>query len=122
MWNNEGYAEIENSMTARGVPADSTRILTPDFAAAATAHQCAYTRARDHASLADALTVALAHLIFNLSATVLIYVPPFMRKIPIRFAESLGRLGAHNRALAGAYILLVFFGLPLLLLFVTGTL
>ena len=69
-----------------------------------------------------ALTVALAHLIFNLSAALVIYVPPFMRAIPIALAQALGRLAGRNRALAGAYILVVFFGLPLLLLFLTGTL
>ncbi len=60
VWNNEGYAEIENSMTARGVAADSTRILTPDFAAAAEAHRCAYARPQDHAGLVEALKAALA--------------------------------------------------------------
>ena len=69
-----------------------------------------------------ALTVALAHLIFNLTAGLLIYVPPPVRAVPLALARGLGRLGAHNRALAGVYILAVFFGLPLLLLFITGTL
>ena len=36
--------------------------------------------------------------------------------------RSLGGLGARNRLLAGVYIAVFFFGLPLLLLFVTGTL
>ena len=69
-----------------------------------------------------ALTVALAHLVFNLTAGLLIYVPPPVRAIPLALARALGRLGARNRLLAGIYILVVFFGLPLVLLFVTGTL
>ena len=69
-----------------------------------------------------ALTVALAHLVFNLSAGLLIYLPPPVRAIPLALAKALGRLGARNRVLAGVYILLVFFGLPLALLFLTGTL
>ena len=69
-----------------------------------------------------ALTVALAHLVFNLTAGLLIYVPPPIRAIPLALAKALGRLGARNRLLAGIYILVVFFGLPLSLLFVTGTL
>ena len=69
-----------------------------------------------------ALTVALAHLVFNLTAGLLIYVPPPVRAIPLALAKALGRLGARNRLLAGIYILVVFFGLPLSLLFVTGTL
>lgn len=69
-----------------------------------------------------ALTVALAHLVFNLAAGLLIYVPPPVRAIPLALARALGRLGARNRLLAGIYILVVFFGLPLSLLIITGTL
>ena len=38
VWHNDGYREIENSMRAKNVPVDSTRIEAPDFAAAA-AHE-----------------------------------------------------------------------------------
>ena len=69
-----------------------------------------------------AVTVAFSHLVFNLTASLLIYVPPPMRAIPLGLARRLGRLAGHNRFLAGAYIVLTFFGLPLLLLFLTGTL
>lgn len=68
------------------------------------------------------LTVAFSHLIFNISASVIIYLPPPIRAIPLSLATALGKLGAKNRLLAGAYIAVFFFGLPLLLLFVTGTL
>ena len=68
-----------------------------------------------------AVTVAFSHLMFNLTATLLIYVPPPMRAIPLHLARSLGRLGSRNRILAGVYIVTVFFGLPLLLLFLAGT-
>jgi sodium-dependent phosphate cotransporter len=69
-----------------------------------------------------AITVAFSHLVFNVSASILIYVPPPLRAIPLGLARSLGRLAGRNRFLAGAYIVLTFFGLPLLLLFLTGTL
>ena len=69
-----------------------------------------------------ALTVALGHLIFNITASVVIYVPPPVRAIPLALARGLGRLAGRNRLLAGVYIVVVFFGLPLLLLFLTGTL
>ncbi len=69
-----------------------------------------------------ALTVALSHLVFNLTAGLLIYLPPPMRAIPLWLARALGRIGARNRILAGVYILSVFFGLPILLLLLTGTL
>lgn len=68
-----------------------------------------------------AITVAFSHLLFNLSATLIIYVPRPLRAIPIFLATKLGDLGARNRTLAGVYILLMFYGVPLLLLFLTGT-
>lgn len=71
---------------------------------------------------AAAVTVAFSHLVFNLTAAMLIYLPPPLRAIPLRLSRALGRLGSRNRILAGIYILLVFFGLPLALLFVFGTL
>jgi acetolactate synthase-1/2/3 large subunit len=60
IWNNHGYAEIENSMTARQVPAESTHILTPDFRQAAAAHRCAYELATDLDELGRALRKALS--------------------------------------------------------------
>ena len=69
-----------------------------------------------------AVTVAFSHLMFNISAGLVIYVPPFMRAIPLYLARTVGRLGSDNRALAAAYILLIFFGLPLIMLFLTGAL
>ena len=69
-----------------------------------------------------AVTVALSHLMFNISAGLVIFVPPFMRAIPLFLARSLGQIGSERRVLAGAYILMVFFGLPLLMLFLTGAL
>ena len=69
-----------------------------------------------------AVTVAFSHLMFNISAALLVYVPPFMRAIPLYMARTLGRLGSENRLLAGIYIVVAFFGLPLLMLFLTGAL
>ena len=67
-----------------------------------------------------AVAVAFAHLFFNLSGMLIVYVPPFMRRIPLALATALGRLGSRNRVLAGVYIVIVFFGIPLLLLFFSG--
>jgi sodium-dependent phosphate cotransporter len=71
---------------------------------------------------AAAVTVAFAHFLFNFTAGVIIYLPPPMRAIPLTLARWLGRLGSRNRWLAGAYILAVFYGLPILLLLFSGTL
>ncbi len=69
-----------------------------------------------------AVAVAFAHLVFNLSAMLLIYVPTPLRRIPLALARGLGKLGSENRGLAAVYIAVVFFGIPLLLLFVSGAL
>jgi sodium-dependent phosphate cotransporter len=69
-----------------------------------------------------AVTVAFSHLMFNLTAALLIYVPSPVRAIPLYLARTLGRIGSQNRLVAAVYILMVFFGLPLLMLFVTGAL
>ena len=69
-----------------------------------------------------AVTVAIAHLLFNVSATLLVYVPLPMRRLPLVLARGLGRLGSENRMLAAVYIVVVFFGIPLLLLFASGAL
>ncbi|MEM8766123.1 MAG: 5-guanidino-2-oxopentanoate decarboxylase [Pseudomonadota bacterium] len=58
VWHNEGYREIENSMAAKGVPADSTLIKAPDFAAAAAAHGADYRRPKDTTELEAAVREA----------------------------------------------------------------
>ncbi len=67
-----------------------------------------------------AVAVAFAHLLFNMSAALIIYVPPPMRAVPLALARALGKLGSSNRVLAGVYIVVVFYGIPLLLLFFSG--
>ena len=60
IWHNDGYREIENSMRAKNVPADSTRILAPDFKAAAAAHHADYARPSSLAALRESVQLALA--------------------------------------------------------------
>lgn len=67
-----------------------------------------------------AVAVAFSHLLFNITGSILIYVPRPMRALPLAAARGLGRLAGRRRLLAGAYILFFFFGLPLILLLLTG--
>ncbi|MEM1054184.1 MAG: Na/Pi symporter [Bacteroidota bacterium] len=67
---------------------------------------------------AAGLTIALCHMIFNVFGIVIIYPLSFVREIPIRMAEFVGKLAFENRLYAVAYIVLLFYGLPLLLEFV----
>ena len=68
-----------------------------------------------------AVTVAFSHLMFNLSGTVIVYVPPPIRRIPIVVARALGRLTVRNRLYAIAYVVVLFFLLPFLLILLSGT-
>jgi sodium-dependent phosphate cotransporter len=67
-----------------------------------------------------AVSVALAHLLFNVLGTALIYPVPQIRAIPLALARGLGTLGSRNRPAAIAYVVTVFYGLPILLLFLSG--
>jgi sodium-dependent phosphate cotransporter len=68
-----------------------------------------------------AVSVAFSHLLFNISGSLLIYLPKPVRAIPLAGARALGRLASRRRVMAGVYLLLLFYGLPLLLLVLTGT-
>jgi len=63
-----------------------------------------------------ALVVALSHLFFNIYGILVLYP---LRRIPIGAAKLLGRLSVRSRGYAVAYVLLVFFIIPLALIFVT---
>jgi sodium-dependent phosphate cotransporter len=59
-----------------------------------------------------AVTIALVHLLFNLSATVLIYPVERIREIPLRMAGRLADEAVRSRRLALAYVVGLFYGLP----------
>ena len=64
----------------------------------------------------DALQVALCHLFFNISGILVWYPIPFMRRIPINAAISLGKATRIWRGFPIVYILVIFGIVPLLLL------
>lgn len=59
-----------------------------------------------------AMTIALVHVLFNVSAVALIYGVPLLREIPIKCAEALARQGTENKLIAFAYVIGAFFALP----------
>ncbi|MBE0541798.1 MAG: Na/Pi symporter [Verrucomicrobia bacterium] len=64
----------------------------------------------------EAVTVAFAHLLFNLFGILLIWPVPWIRQIPIRLAEGLAELSVRHRYIALLYVLLIFFVIPLALI------
>lgn len=65
-----------------------------------------------------AVTVALVHLLFNLTGIALIYPLPAIRRIPMRMATGLARLTARKRIFAVYYMVGVFFLMPLVFVLV----
>ena len=61
----------------------------------------------------DALTVALVHTLFNVTAIVILYVPRFIRDVPIYCAEWLARIAAARPVWAVGYVMGAFIVLPL---------
>ena len=60
------------------------------------------------------VTIALVHLLFNASATLLIYPVPRIRQIPLNAARRLARLAVKSKPLAIVYVVVLFYGLPAL--------
>lgn len=60
------------------------------------------------------LTIALVHLLFNLSASLLIFPVQRIRNIPIRAAERLAGIAVRSRRWALLYVILLFYGVPAL--------
>lgn len=60
------------------------------------------------------VTIALVHLLFNLSGTLLIYPVERIREIPLSAARWLANVAAESRRWAIAYVLMFFYGLPAL--------
>jgi sodium-dependent phosphate cotransporter len=60
----------------------------------------------------SAVTVAFAHLLFNVCGIAVIWPLPAIRKIPLGLAEGFSSLAASHRWIAVAYILVCFYTVP----------
>ena len=61
---------------------------------------------------AEALQVALAHLLFNIIGILIWFPHPRMRIIPLKGAKTLGKLSKDNKFFPFIYTGIVFFGIP----------
>ena len=61
---------------------------------------------------AEALQVALAHLLFNVIGIIIWFPHPRMRNIPLKGAEKLGEYCSINKAFPFIYTGTVFFAIP----------
>jgi sodium-dependent phosphate cotransporter len=58
------------------------------------------------------VTIALVHLLFNVTGTVMIYPVKAIRRIPLRLAQGLADIAVNSRQWALLYVLVLFYGLP----------
>jgi sodium-dependent phosphate cotransporter len=65
-----------------------------------------------------AVTVAFAHLFFNLSGIGLVYPWPPIRRIPLKMARGLANLTSKSRVYAIVYVVAMFYLIPILLIFI----
>jgi len=63
-----------------------------------------------------AITTAIIHLLFNLSGICIIYP---LKKVPITLAEWFGKICSDSRAFSLIYVIIVFYCIPLILIFLT---
>ncbi|MEO2167885.1 MAG: Na/Pi cotransporter family protein, partial [bacterium] len=60
------------------------------------------------------ITIALVHLIFNVTATAMIYPVRRIRMLPIRAAQWLGEAAVESRQWAVFYVVVLFYLVPAL--------
>jgi sodium-dependent phosphate cotransporter len=60
------------------------------------------------------VTIAVVHLLFNLSGTLLVLPIQRIRNIPLRAAQWLADIAVESRAVALSYVVILFYGLPAL--------
>ena len=65
-----------------------------------------------------AVTVAFAHLFFNLTGIILVYPVKMIRNIPMSMARGLAELTSRSRVYAFVYVGLAFYLVPFLLIFI----
>jgi sodium-dependent phosphate cotransporter len=65
----------------------------------------------------SAVTVAFAHLLFNICGIAVIWPVAVIRKIPLGLAQSVAAIAANHRWIAVAYILVVFYAIPFAAIF-----
>ena len=64
-----------------------------------------------------AISIAIAHFLFNLIGVLIFFPIPFVKDIPIKLASGLGRLTLKYRLVGFLYVILMFFFIPFSLIY-----
>ena len=65
----------------------------------------------------SAISIAIAHFLFNLFGVILFMIVPYLREIPLKLAIQFGRITRKYRLAGFLYILVIFFFLPFSLIY-----
>jgi solute carrier family 34 (sodium-dependent phosphate cotransporter) len=77
----------------------------------------AFIAATLNASSVSAISIALAHFLFNFIGFLIFFPIPFLRNIPLMLANGLGQLTIRYRLAGFVYILVIFFFIPFSLIY-----
>jgi len=69
-----------------------------------------------------ALTIALAHMLFNVTGVALMLLVPPLRRVPVFLARTMGDAVMRNRAIVLFYAVVVFFVIPGVIILLSGLL
>jgi len=65
------------------------------------------------------ITIAFAHLLFNITGILIFYPVPALRKIPVLLGKVIGEMAYKKRRYAFAYVSTIFFIIPAILIFIS---
>ncbi|MEP1035337.1 Na/Pi symporter [Ekhidna sp.] len=66
-----------------------------------------------------AISLAIVHLLFNLTGVLVFFTVPYLSKVPVYLAKKMGTLTTRVRLVGFAYIFLAFFLLPFTLIYIS---
>lgn len=77
----------------------------------------AFIAAFFNVNTAGAISIAIAHFLFNMIGILVFYPIPLLRRIPLELANRLGKLTLKYRLAVFVYILMIFFCIPFSLIY-----
>lgn len=67
----------------------------------------------------EAISIAVAHLLFNLIGGIIFLLVPYINRLPLALADILGEMCMKYRLLSAVYIIITFFLLPFAFIYMT---
>jgi sodium-dependent phosphate cotransporter len=77
----------------------------------------AFIAAMLNANTSGAISIAIAHFLFNFIGVILFFVTPVLQKLPIELANGLGKLTLRFRLVGFLFLLMTFFFIPFSLIY-----